>query len=153
MQVKCRVSWQLSFQISPTQFLSTWGQHLQLMLLMHFVQVYSQTCYTECLKISVGDITNNRERHGSLRIQFFLQLKAIEFNALYPTISVTLVKVPWDDMVNEAQQDLESEYTWWYIAIGGFLAGFDTVHCWQRQRGCVADHRALLPFALRSVPG
>ena len=89
--------------------------HLQLALLMHFVQVKSQTCYTECLSRSTGDTTavNVVILDGSQNLfqqteRDRLTRKTIEFNGLFPAITVTPIDVPYKEMLNEAEEDLES---------------------------------------------
>ena len=89
--------------------------HLQLVLLMHFVGVYSQTCYTECLNQPTSDATtvNIMVPHGSgvLGIHAYrewVDRKTTEFNRVYPAISVTPHYVSVDNMVAEALQDLET---------------------------------------------
>ena len=88
--------------------------HLQLVLLMHFVEVYSQTCYTECLTTTAGDATdvNIMVPDGSTQLRInayreWVDRKTTEFNRVYPAISVTLKYVNDDSMVTEALQDLE----------------------------------------------
>ena len=86
------------------------ASHLQLVLLMQqYVQVLSQTCYTDCLQKHTENVT-------ALNVMMFddmvfgrewYERKTAEFNALYPSISVTLKHVSLVDMVNEAQTDLE----------------------------------------------
>ena len=89
--------------------------HLQLALLTHFVQVYSQTCYTECLSRSTGDTTAVNVMildgsHGLFEQTWrdWLARKTIEFNGLFPAITVPPIDVPVQEMVNEAEEDLES---------------------------------------------
>ena len=89
--------------------------HLQLALLMPFVQVYSQTCYTECLSRSTGDTTavNVMILDGSNDLfertwRDWLARKTIEFSGLFPAITVTPIDVPYQEMVSEAEEDVES---------------------------------------------
>ena len=89
--------------------------HLQLVLLMHFVGVYSQTCYTECLTTTAGDATDvnimvpdGSEDLGMQTYRDWVDRKTTEFNRVYPVISVTLHYVRDDKMVTEALQDLET---------------------------------------------
>ena len=60
---ECHVFRKFSPQSLQSWILLTLREHaqmlsqLQMVLLMHFVGVYSQTCYTECLKEPTGDTT------------------------------------------------------------------------------------------------
>ena len=90
--------------------------HLQFVLLMHFVGVYSQTCYTECLTTTAGDTTdvNIMVLDGSTDIfsnahRQWVDRKTTEFNRLFPAISVTLKYVKDDNLVTDSLQDLEME--------------------------------------------
>ena len=89
--------------------------HLQLVLLMHFVGVYSQTCFTECLTTTTGDATtvNIMVNDGSFdpiahAYREWLDSMITEFNRLYPAISVTPHYVIFDNMVTEALRDLDT---------------------------------------------
>ena len=84
--------------------------YLQFVLLMHFLQVYLQTCYTECLSLSTGDTTavNGMIFDGSRDLfqqtwRSSLARKTTEFNGLFTAITVTPI-----DPLNEAEEDLES---------------------------------------------
>ena len=143
--------------------------HLQLVLLMHFVGVYSQTCYTECLTTS-GDATDVNimvpDGSGYLSTDAnrqWVDRKTTEFNRVYPAISVTLKYVNDDSMVTEALQDLEMETNRYhgYVIRGMNVYGGTSVladrdgsvhvHGRQRERHSVADHRTFLPGALLTV--
>ena len=83
--------------------------HLQLTLLTHVVQVYLQTCYTECLSRSTGGTTAANVTIFDGSYDLFQQTwrdrltrKTIEFNGLFPAITVTPIDVPYQEMVNEA---------------------------------------------------
>ena len=51
---------------------------------------------------------HNRERHCSLRIQLCVTVEGQPIQRPPPSDLGHAVQVPWDDMVNEAQDDLES---------------------------------------------
>ena len=87
---------------------------LKIVLLMHFVGVYSQTCYTECLKEATGDTTivniivlDDISDPVLPSYQGWLDRKIMEFNDLYPGIFVVPIHVKYEDMVSDAME-LES---------------------------------------------
>ena len=84
--------------------------HLQMVFLMNFLQVYSQTCYEKCLQEADTGITNvtimvadasGRSSYFSTTRQW-LDRKTMEFNGLYPAISVELL-----DVINWTREPLE----------------------------------------------
>ena len=82
--------------------------------MQQFVQVLSQTCYTDCLQRPTENVTalnvmmfDERGAAFAFHGREWYERKAAEFKSLYPSISVTLKHVSLDDMVNEAQTDLE----------------------------------------------
>ena len=100
------------------------ASHLELVLLMQqYVQVLSQTCYTDCLQ-------KPTEHPTAVNVMMFddmffgrewYERKTAEFNALYTTISVTLKHVSLDDMVNEARTDLEQGTNFYHAYLVPFL--------------------------------
>ena len=89
--------------------------HLQLVLMMRCVEVFSQACYTRCLQdrcqSSTAVTVMMPDSNGVSYIggQQWYERKTAEFNALYPDISVSLANVAENDMVNEALSHLEKE--------------------------------------------
>ena len=73
-----------------------------------------QTCYTQCLQTTSATATviNVMFVDGSTNpfwqgTQMFDDSKTAEFNALFPAISVELSHVPYEDMVTQAEEDLQ----------------------------------------------
>ena len=89
-------------------------QYLQL---VSFLQMSAasdlQTCYTQCLQTtSASTSINVMLVNGSTNLywqstQQWYDSKTAEFNALFPAISVELSHVPYEDMVTQAEEDVQ----------------------------------------------
>ena len=103
--------------------------HLQMVFLMNFVQVYTQTCYEKCLQEAYTGITNVTimVADASVRSSYFyttrqwLDRKTIEFNGLYPAISVELLDVNY---TRELLEDTESGRNTYHAYILPFMSAF-----------------------------
>ena len=120
--------------------------HLQLVLMMRCVEVFSQACYTRCLQDSGQSSTAVMMMHDFNGVWYYggqewYERKTAEFNALFPGISVSLAHVAHDAMVNEALSDLEKEtnryhayiipgtaFEWRHLASCGSSDGHVHVH-------------------------
>ena len=87
-----------------------------MLLIQKYVQVVSQTCCTDCLQKPTQHPTAvNVMMFDDMFGREWYERKTVEFNALYPSISVTLKHVSLDDMVNEARTDLEQGTNFYHI--------------------------------------
>ena len=101
--------------------------HLQMVFLMNFVQVYSQTCYEKCLQEADTGITNVTimVADASVRSSFFyttrqwLDRKTIEFNGLCRAISVELLNANY---TRELLEDTESGRNTYHAYIMPFMS-------------------------------
>ena len=103
--------------------------HLQLVLFLQLTKVcLPQTCYTQCLQntsasaMSINVMLVDSNGSWQATRQWF-DSKTVEFNALYPAISVELSHVQYEDMVSQAQVDLEKGTNLYEAYIIPFMNG------------------------------